>query len=140
MAAPVVQVAPAEQQQLAPGAVAATVVSVDVAVMAETDLLLEPTHLAQLAGMLRLVDSAVPVACRLLDLRVMAVTAVTPESQASVVLAASVEMLVTLATALMVELAESAAMVAVVDVTAMAATAATQVMAVSVALAEQETC
>ena len=131
--------APAEQQQLAPGAVAATVVSVDVAVMAEQDsMALEP--MAAMAEMLLLVDSAVPVACRLLDLRVMAVTAVTPESQASVVLAASVEMLVTLATALMVDLAESAALVAVVDVTAMAETAATQVMAVSVPLAEQETC
>ena len=139
MAAPVVQVAPAEQQQLAPEALAATVVSVDAVVMAAQDSMpLE--SMEAMAEMLLLVDSAVPVACQLLDLRVMAVTAVTPESQASVVLAASVEMLVTLATALMVDLAESAALVAVVDVTAMAETAATQVLAASVVLAEQETC
>ena len=130
--------APAEQQQLAPGAVAATVVSVDVAVMAEQDsMALEP--MAELVAMLLLVESAVPAACQLLDLRVTAVSEVTAESQASAATAASVEMLGTLATELLVESAESAAMVALVATTATAVTVATQVMAASVALAEQET-
>ena len=118
---------------------AATAASVVMAVMAEQDsMALEPVE--ALAAMLLLVDSAVPVACQLLGLRVTAVTAVTPESKASAVPVASAEMVATLAMALTVELAAVVAVVAVVDATAMAETAETQVMAVSVALAEQETC